>query len=205
MFEILLNSCGGGVGVQGSFRTPTHRLSKKNAQRLPPREWLARLIKGSKNHRFGVDVRVGDYSGGARGRCLSGVIPHICGITLAPICEIGAIFPHMRGIGASIASLAVPVQPRWRKRPISGGGLASGECEDQVLDGPASAGKGSHGRHLLDCIRGKGRVSSGSRLSQIGSTRHGLSEREQGNLAHKKQPPPLGTPYDPRQGPAVGS
>jgi len=29
-------------------------------------------------------------------------------------------------------------------------------CEDRVLDGPASGGKGSKGRNELDCIRGKG-------------------------------------------------
>ena len=29
-------------------------------------------------------------------------------------------------------------------------------CKDQVLDGPASGGKGSNGRNKLDCMRGKG-------------------------------------------------
>ena len=30
------------------------------------------------------------------------------------------------------------------------------DCEDRVLDGPASGEKGSKGRNELDCIRGKG-------------------------------------------------
>ena len=30
-------------------------------------------------------------------------------------------------------------------------------CEDRVLEGPASGGKGSKGRNWLDCIRGKRR------------------------------------------------
>ena len=31
-----------------------------------------------------------------------------------------------------------------------------GTCEDQVLEGPASGGKGSKFRNQFDCIRGKG-------------------------------------------------
>ena len=36
----------------------------------------------------------------------------------------------------------------------------TGACEDWVLDGPASGGKGSKGRNQLDCIRGKRRKGS---------------------------------------------
>ena len=35
-------------------------------------------------------------------------------------------------------------------------GLIKSNKEDRVLDGLASGGKGSKGRHQLDCIRGKG-------------------------------------------------
>ena len=38
---------------------------------------------------------------------------------------------------------------------ILGSEAAEGECEDRVLDGPASGGKDSKGRNKLGCIRGK--------------------------------------------------
>ena len=37
-------------------------------------------------------------------------------------------------------------------------GIATG-CEDRILDGPVSGEKGSKGRSLLDCIRGKGETT----------------------------------------------
>ena len=34
--------------------------------------------------------------------------------------------------------------------------FSEGGCEDRVLGGPASGGKGCKGGNLIDCIRGKG-------------------------------------------------
>ena len=42
-----------------------------------------------------------------------------------------------------------------------------GCCEDRVLDGPASGGKGSKGGNWLDCIRGKD-VSGPHRCFELG-------------------------------------
>ena len=36
------------------------------------------------------------------------------------------------------------------------GNSSLGACDDRVLYGPASGGKGSKGRNWLDCIRDKG-------------------------------------------------
>jgi len=50
------------------------------------------------------------------------------------------------------------VRPQGPALKLRGGGCnATGaNCEDWVLDGPASGEKGSKGRSWLDCIRGKG-------------------------------------------------
>ena len=37
---------------------------------------------------------------------------------------------------------------------LVGKAAAEGPCEDWILDGPASGGKGSKGRNYLDCYSG---------------------------------------------------
>ena len=64
-------------------------------------------------------------------------------------------------------------------------------CEDRVLEGPASGGKGSKGRNWLDCIRGKSarRRRSGDWDGEKEEWQ-GWERCLQGYLAHKKPPSP---------------
>ena len=56
----------------------------------------------------------------------------------------------------------LPGFPPWRRTRM----VAGWQCEDRVLDGLASGGKGANGRNSLDCIRGKGQ----RKASPIGTT-----------------------------------
>ena len=49
-----------------------------------------------------------------------------------------------------------PIRQTPNLSPSDEAGRGSGRCEDRVLDGPASGGKGFKGRNWLDCMWGKG-------------------------------------------------